>query len=257
MKRLNHKTGKPFERGELRHDGKKFSSYRTRTHKKTGYCVENWVDAANSNLLALLADCRKTAREKNLPFDLDKEYLKSIMVPACPIFGYVFDWDRMGMGQDPKAPSLDKFFPHLGYVKGNVAFISLRANMIKSDATEVEMYAVADWFYDEKKKRLNANKKSTTPVPTGTNQQSQDESQPGTIPAAGTGEDHHDLDHYQRTVRGEDADYRTQTRGGDGVGYGVQKVGTSEVFTRVEDNGQPDAEIIRLDFGSGHLPDKP
>lgn len=257
MKRLNHKTGKPFQRGELRHDGKKFSNYKNIINKKTGYFVENWVNATNANLLVLLGDCKQTARKKNLPFDLDKEYLKSIMVPACPVFGYVFDWDRMGMGQDPKAPSLDKFFPHLGYVKGNVAFISKRANSIKSDATEVEMYAVADWFHKEKKKRLNVNKKPATPLPAGAGQQGQDKSQPGTIPAAGTREDYYDLDHYQRTVRGEDADYRAQTRGGDGVGYGSKEVGTLEVFTRIENHGQPDAEIVRLDFGSGHLPDKP
>ena len=255
MKRLNHKTGKPFERGELRYDGKKFAGYKNIINKKTGYFAENWVNATNANLLILLSDCKQTAREKNLPFDLDKEYLKSIMVPACPIFGYVFDWDRMGMGQDPKAPSLDKFFPHLGYVKGNVAFISKRANSIKSDATEVEMYAVADWFYEEKKKRLNADKKSTTPVSTGVDQTGQVHTQSGSVSAPGTREDSYDLDHYQRTIRGEDADYCTQTRGGDGVGYGSVEVAASVPLTRVEDNGDTNPEIIRLDFSSRHLSD--
>ena len=74
-----------------------------------------------------------------------------------------------------------------------------------------------------------------------------------TISTAGSREDYYDLDHYQRTIRGEDADYRAQTRGGDGVGYGVQKVATPEPFTRIENNGQPDAEIVRLEFGRRDL----
>ena len=102
---------------------------------------------------------------------------------------------------------------------------------------------------------MYVKKKPTTPVPTGDHQQGQDDPQHGTIPAAGTGEDSHDLDHYQRTISGEDADYRAQTRGGDGVGYGVQKVATLSPVTRLENNGEPEPEIVRLDFGRRHLSD--
>ena len=255
MKRLNPATGKPFERGEMRADGKQFSGYQ-KTQRKDGYFTEMWVDAKRYNLRTCLNDSKKRAKEQNVPFDLDLEHLESIMTTHCPVFGMPFNLGRMGDGYDTKAsPSLDRVIPEYGYLKGNVVFISNLANAIKQNVTETELYAVADWLHYKRKEVLNAFKNKPTPVPTGTDQQGQDESQPGTIPAPGTGEDYYDLDHYQRTVRGEDADYRTQTRGGDGVGYGVQKVGASEVFTRVEDNGQPDAEIIRLDFGGRHIPD--
>jgi hypothetical protein len=104
---------------------------------------------------------------------------------------------------------------------------------------------------------LNANEKSTTPLPTGTNSQSNPSEEHGAVPTTGTREDSYDLDHYQRAVCGEDADYRTQTRGGDSVGYRMQKVEPPSPVTRIEDHGQSEPEIVRLDFSSRYLSDKP
>ena len=73
MQRLNHKTGKPFQRGERRYDGKKFGGYGKKIIKKTGYFKEVWINAEDSNMSILLKDCRRTAKEKNLPF---MKYLK-------------------------------------------------------------------------------------------------------------------------------------------------------------------------------------
>lgn len=52
----------------------------------------------------------------------------------------------------PNSPSLDKIVPELGYVKGNIVVVSLRANQIKSDATIEELQAVAK-FYNRFHKR--------------------------------------------------------------------------------------------------------
>ena len=46
------------------------------------------------------------------------------------------------------SPSLDKINPDKGYMKGNVAFISTKANSIKSDATPKEVIKVAKWLED-------------------------------------------------------------------------------------------------------------
>ena len=62
-------------------------------------------------------------------------------------------WGRTGVGYHPERPSLDRIIPELGYVKGNVVFISMRANSIKQDATEQELYLVADWLYKIKKEK--------------------------------------------------------------------------------------------------------
>jgi hypothetical protein len=57
---------------------------------------------------------------------------------------------------------LDRIIPELGYVKHNVVFISNRANSIKNDATERELYDVADWLHERTKEVLNAIKKKST-----------------------------------------------------------------------------------------------
>lgn len=63
----------------------------------------------------------------------------------CPVLGTEMVLQQ-GLGRRPEAPSLDKIRPSLGYVRGNVAIISNRANMIKSDATADEVLKVATWL---------------------------------------------------------------------------------------------------------------
>lgn len=110
---------------------------------------------------------KKRAKDKGLPFDLDLDYLFSIAPDSCPVFKVDFKWGRMQGPRHRYTPSLDRIIPDLGYVKGNVVFISNWANIIKLDATEKELYAVADWLHDARKEVLkNANKKPTSPVST-------------------------------------------------------------------------------------------
>jgi len=55
----------------------------------------------------------------------------------CPILGIPL---IPGIGaQSPNSPSLDRIIPSLGYVKGNIAVISYRANAMKNDATIDEL----------------------------------------------------------------------------------------------------------------------
>lgn len=44
------------------------------------------------------------------------------------------------------SPSIDRIVPELGYVPGNIAIISWRANDLKKDATADEMRRIADWI---------------------------------------------------------------------------------------------------------------
>jgi hypothetical protein len=129
--------------------------------KKAGYqyrcksCATSYRVAykktKRGHLSSYLSDSKQRAKEKNLPFDLDLKYLESITTDACPIFKTPFDWGRDSKGQGNERPSLDRIIPELGYVKGNVAFISMWANSIKQDATEKELYAVADWIHERRK----------------------------------------------------------------------------------------------------------
>lgn len=74
--------------------------------------------------------------------------IEDIVIPAvCPVFGTPLA--RPGTtfaGDRNSAPSVDKMKPQLGYTKGNVAIISLKANRLKSNATAAELEAVARWM---------------------------------------------------------------------------------------------------------------
>ncbi len=59
---------------------------------------------------------------------------------VCPVFGIPFisrEANTTGKALD-NSHSLDKFYPELGYLKGNVHIISYRANHFKIDSTPQE-----------------------------------------------------------------------------------------------------------------------
>jgi len=93
-----------------------------------------------------LFNAKRRAKSKSLPFDLDLNYLESIYTLECPIFHIKFTWGA----KDGRAncPSLDRIDNAKGYVKGNVIFISNKANIIKSSVVHPkELYAVADFLW--------------------------------------------------------------------------------------------------------------
>lgn len=104
---------------------------------------------------AILAGAKSSAKGKNLPFDLD---LSDIVIPdVCPVLGIVLDRFRTDRSKRPdNMPSIDRMIPALGYVKGNVFIISMRANRIKQNATSAELLGIADYIRDH-----NAAKKET------------------------------------------------------------------------------------------------
>jgi hypothetical protein len=103
-------------------------------------------------------NARSRARKNNLPFNLTIEYLESIAYDECPVFKIPFEWGQSGLGKGKtkeNCPTLDRILPHKGYVIGNVAFLSYRANRIKDNASMEEMYKIADWIWEQ----INAIKK--------------------------------------------------------------------------------------------------
>lgn len=92
----------------------------------------------------MVTNARSRAKTKDLPFDIDGEYLRSIAPSHCPVLGMPLEWSlQRHSGHMPNSPSLDRIVPERGYVKGNVWIISYRANQIKSDASHDELKLVA------------------------------------------------------------------------------------------------------------------
>jgi len=87
------------------------------------------------------------ALKYQLPFD-DEAVLQCLKNPPthCPVFGIKF---QVGSGKQMRwdaSATLDRIRPNLGYVRGNIAVISWRANRLKSDASSVDLRAIADWI---------------------------------------------------------------------------------------------------------------
>ncbi|ATS93370.1 endonuclease [Ralstonia phage DU_RP_I] len=82
------------------------------------------------------------ARKQGVPFSLTKENLQPIP-EVCPVLGIPL---RRTLGfADDNSPSLDRLIPELGYVPGNVEWMSCRANRIKNDSTYEELERVTAW----------------------------------------------------------------------------------------------------------------
>jgi hypothetical protein len=93
----------------------------------------------------MVTNARRRALAKSLEFNIDNEYVRSLVVTHCPILNIPLEWScQRGNGCLTMAgsPSLDRIDPTKGYVRGNIWIISHKANRIKSDATHEELKLV-------------------------------------------------------------------------------------------------------------------
>ena len=86
---------------------------------------------------------RRRAEERNLPFQIDAAYVKSIWTKTCPALGVEL---VRGDKHSLHLAHLDRIRPELGYVPGNVIWLSALANRIKSTADSATIRRVADWL---------------------------------------------------------------------------------------------------------------
>ena len=99
-----------------------------------------------------LIHARNRSKKKNIPIDLDFISKPNIMEwlkrqPRCECCNVEFDiGSKNGKGKPPNSPSLDRFYPEKGYVKGNVFLICVRCNTLKYDATVKELETVVAWM---------------------------------------------------------------------------------------------------------------
>jgi hypothetical protein len=239
MKRLNPKTGKPFKRGDIRDDGYVFKTY-AKTKNKNGFFIEGWVNLETYFFNETFNSAATRAKKNNLPFNLTKEYLKSIRTDNCPIFNTPLTWHRIGKGKknNNNAPSLDRIIPEYGYIIGNVVYISKLANQIKSSATEVELYAVADWLHNERKRVLNnVEQIPVTPVPTRSHIQGAVGAELGSVSTPWTWENSDDTDNHSRAIQGQDVDHSAQASSPDSMGHGDKQMATPQQLNLLEDIG--------------------
>ena len=103
------------------------------------------------------SECKK----KGIDFNLDAEYLRALWTGICPITGGLITIGNKGMGSS-KSAHLDRFNPDMGYVKGNVEYISGRMNRIKYDATVAELERILKWMKQRQEGATTIPKGSTS-----------------------------------------------------------------------------------------------
>lgn len=102
----------------------------------------------NNPFLHKSTRARSRAQYLKVPFNLDQQYLESIWTGVCPVFGIeIFINERNRV--DEQAAELDRFIPEKGYVKGNVTFLSRRANRLKNSATVQEIEQLFKWMVNK------------------------------------------------------------------------------------------------------------
>jgi hypothetical protein len=135
---------------------------RSRVYRKT----------KRGHLATYLDNAKARAKAKQIAFDLDLDFLESIATDECPIFKTKFVWGQI-RDQERETPSLDRIIPELGYIRHNVVFISAKANGIKQEVTETELYAVADWLHEKRKEVLRAEEEKFASVSNDFNRESE------------------------------------------------------------------------------------
>ena len=89
---------------------------------------------------------RRKSKNLNMDFNIDASYLKEIFPTdkKCPVLGLPF---KVGYeGGISNSPSLDRIDNSKGYIKGNVVWVSMLANTIKTSATPEQIIRVGEFY---------------------------------------------------------------------------------------------------------------
>jgi len=97
-------------------------------------------------VVSAVGGARTRAKWANIEFDITNEYIYGITADTCPALGIQFVFGGVGFNTAVN-PSIDRIDPKQGYIKGNMAVISHRANMIKSNASSDELRKIAEWLH--------------------------------------------------------------------------------------------------------------
>lgn len=91
----------------------------------------------------MLRRAKRRAVDAGFEFNLELEDLLPLP-EVCPVLGIPL---RISAGpQDPFAHSLDRMDNSKGYIKGNVAVVSYKANRLKNDGSASEHEKIAAWM---------------------------------------------------------------------------------------------------------------
>ncbi len=134
----------PHKNKDIARNYRKIWKQNRRKEDKEYATIQNrkWRDSNPKGYL--LSRARARSRSENLPFNLSVNDLQ--MPEYCPIFGLKLEFSNGRNTRPDNIPTLDRTIPSLGYVKGNVSIISMKANRLKSNASLKELKQIVAWL---------------------------------------------------------------------------------------------------------------
>lgn len=270
MKRLNPKTNKPFERGDVREDGHVFWGYKKHI-KRNGLFSETWTHpekipktrAAKNHKTPtgraynLLSSAKDRAERKNLEFNLSVDkIIATIKKGHCELTGLKFNMNKTTNTHiNPYSPSIDRKDSSKGYTDDNVRVVLSAVNSALGQYDDKTILPILKAMVKAIEK--NAQQNTAAPVSEGTYIQGAVGAELGSISTPWTWEDYDHTDNHSGAVHWQDADHSAQAGSGDSVGCGSKEVATLVTSYDIQNHGEPGAEIVRLEFGRRYLLDKP
>ena len=91
---------------------------------------------------SLINSARCRAKSLKIPFSITKD---DVIIPdRCPCFGTKLIQGEIKSYEN--SATIDQIIPGKGYVKGNIQVISLKANTMKSNATNKQLKEFSKWI---------------------------------------------------------------------------------------------------------------
>jgi len=126
--------------------------YKSKEYRNRKKEYKKWRDMTDPRE-QLLISAKARAKKYNIPFNLTIDDIE--LRAYCPLLEIKLERKQYGkVGSfNPNSPSLDRIIPSLGYVKGNIEVISMKANIMKNNASIEELKTFANnilrWYdYD-------------------------------------------------------------------------------------------------------------
>jgi len=201
---------------------KDLSKFNKNTTKKDGlqsYCLScmNIYQAESrktprGRAVCLIADARKAdARKQKFEINISEDWVEEkLKKGTCELTGLPFDFSpSKNTHFNRYAPSLDRINSSKGYTKDNVRVVLSSVNIALGQYTDEDMLPILEAMITGIK---NAQKKSTTPVPTETYIAGAVGAELGSISTPWTWEDSDDANDYRGATQGENS-YRSAKEG--------------------------------------------
>ena len=113
------------------------------------------MDPVRAWARAAIATAQRRARAAGIAFAITAADLREAAGTHCPALGTPLDYSRGRMTIRDDSATVDRLVPGLGYVPGNIAVISNKANVAKGRCSPEEIFAVGRWHGKQLNKRTS------------------------------------------------------------------------------------------------------